>query len=31
MPVEGIQSGTAWEDLGEDWFCPDCGAIKSDF
>ena len=27
----GIASGTAFEDLPEDWVCPLCGAEKSDF
>jgi rubredoxin len=26
-----IAPGTAWEDVPEDWKCPDCGAGKSDF
>lgn len=28
---DGIAPGTKWEDVPEDWFCPDCGATKSDF
>lgn len=31
MPGEGIPAGTRWEDIPEDWTCPDCGAVKSDF
>jgi|TARA_E500000178_G_C16891247_1_gene693628 rubredoxin len=31
VPEDGIDAGTAWEDVPEDWFCPDCGAGKSDF
>lgn len=27
----GIAPGTKWEDLPEDWECPDCGAPKSAF
>jgi rubredoxin len=27
----GITPGTAWEDIPDDWKCPDCGAGKSDF
>ncbi len=27
----GVASGTAFEDLPEDWECPICGAPKSDF
>ena len=30
-PDEGIAPGTAWEDIPEDWYCPDCGATKEDF
>ncbi len=31
LPEEGIAPGTAWEDVPDDWVCPDCGAGKSDF
>jgi len=31
MPEHDIQAGTCWEDVPADWFCPDCGASKSDF
>ncbi|MGA0587428.1 rubredoxin [Dyella sp. KRB-257] len=31
MPEEGIAPGKAWEDIPDDWICPDCGAPKSDF
>ena len=27
----GIEPGTAWEDVAEDWLCPLCGAEKADF
>jgi len=27
----GIASGTAWEDLPEDWLCPKCAAEKEFF
>ena len=27
----GIPPGTTWEDVPEDWSCPDCGAPKSSF
>jgi rubredoxin len=27
----GIAPGTAFEDIPDDWVCPDCGAKKSDF
>lgn len=30
-PDHDIQPGTAFEDLPEDWTCPDCGAEKSMF
>lgn len=30
-PDEGIPPGTRWEDVPDDWVCPDCGAGKSDF
>lgn len=31
MPDEGIAAGTAFEDIPDDWCCPDCGVSKSDF
>jgi len=30
-PEHGVVPGTAWEDVPEDWCCPDCGAGKGDF
>jgi len=30
-PDGGIAPGTAFEDIPEDWECPECGASKSDF
>lgn len=30
-PDSGIAPGTRWEDIPDDWICPDCGATKSDF
>ncbi|MFQ4142863.1 rubredoxin [Chlorogloeopsis sp. ULAP02] len=27
----GIESGTAFEELPEDWICPVCGAEKNQF
>jgi rubredoxin len=30
-PDGGIAPGTAFEDLPEDWECPDCGAPKDTF
>ena len=31
MPAEGIAPGTPWDDIPEDWECPDCGVSKADF
>jgi len=31
LPDEGIPVGTAWEDIPDDWQCPDCGVSKEDF
>jgi rubredoxin len=31
IPEEGIAPGTRWEDVPEDWFCPQCGTTKIDF
>jgi len=31
LPQDGIAPGTRWEELPEDWTCPDCAAIKTDF
>jgi rubredoxin len=30
-PDDGIAPGTRWQDVPEDWICPDCGAAKGDF
>ncbi len=30
-PDDGIAPGTRWEDVPEDWLCPDCKVGKSDF
>ncbi|MGD8978772.1 MAG: rubredoxin [candidate division WOR-3 bacterium] len=30
-PDNGIQSGTTFEDLPDDWVCPECGAEKDQF
>jgi rubredoxin-NAD+ reductase len=30
-PDDGIEPGTKWEDVPEDWLCPDCGVGKEDF
>lgn len=31
VPDEGIAAGTRWEDVPDDWLCPDCGVGKSEF
>ncbi|AUB79467.1 MULTISPECIES: rubredoxin [Spiribacter] len=31
LPDEGIEPGTRWEDIPDDFVCPECGAGKSDF
>ncbi len=31
MPDEGVAPGTPWEDVPEDWICPDCSTGKSEF
>ena len=30
-PEEGIEPGTRWEDVPDDWVCPECGVGKEDF
>jgi rubredoxin len=30
-PDAGVEPGTAFEDLPDDWVCPDCGAGVEDF
>ena len=30
-PDSGIEPGTAFDDIPEDWVCPLCGADKSNF
>ena len=30
-PDSGVEAGTAFEDLPEDWVCPECGAGKDEF
>ncbi|MDR0900095.1 MAG: rubredoxin [Methanobrevibacter sp.] len=27
----GIEPGTSWEDISDDWTCPSCGVGKEDF
>lgn len=31
MPEEGFAAGTTWQDIPENWSCPDCGVSKADF
>jgi rubredoxin len=31
LPQEGFPAGTRWDEIPEDWTCPDCSAVKSDF
>jgi len=30
-PEEGIAPGTSWDDIPDDWECPECGVGKEDF
>lgn len=30
-PEDGIAACTRWEDVSDDWLCPECGAGKDDF
>lgn len=30
-PDTGVAPGTRWEDVPEDWRCPECGTVKSDY
>jgi rubredoxin len=30
-PDNGVNPGTKWEDVPDDWECPVCGASKNDF
>ncbi len=30
-PASGVEPGTAFEDLPDDWTCPICGATKDQF
>ncbi|BCF92808.1 MULTISPECIES: rubredoxin [Paraburkholderia] len=31
IPEAGVAAGTRWEDVPQDWVCPDCGTGKQDF
>ena len=30
-PDDGIEPGTKWEDVPDDWLCTECGVGKEDF
>lgn len=30
-PASNIPAGTPFENLPDDWYCPECGATKADF
>lgn len=30
-PEEGLAPGTLWDDIPDDWICPECGVGKLDF
>lgn len=30
-PDDGIEPGTRWQDVPDDWLCPECGVGKEDF
>ena len=29
LPEEGIEPGTRWEEIPDDWCCPDCGVRET--
>jgi rubredoxin len=31
LPEENIARGTTWDEIPDDWVCPDCGTSKADF
>lgn len=31
LPEEGIAPGTRWEEIPDDWVCPECGSPKEEF
>jgi rubredoxin len=31
LPDDGIPAGTSWDDIPDDWACPECGVGKEDF
>jgi len=30
-PEHGIPAGTRFDEIPDDWYCPDCGVTKADF
>ncbi|MCE1240305.1 MAG: rubredoxin [Azonexaceae bacterium] len=30
-PDSGLAPGTAFADIPDDWYCPECGVTKADF
>lgn len=30
-PDHGIAPGTSWDEVPDDWLCPDCGVEKAQF
>lgn len=30
-PATGLAPGTRYEDIPEEWSCPECGAMKADY
>jgi rubredoxin len=30
-PDSGVEPGTAWDDVPDDWVCPECGVEKDMF
>ena len=31
FPDDGIAPGTSWDEIPDDWMCPECGVGKEDF
>ncbi|MBJ7475429.1 MAG: rubredoxin [Betaproteobacteria bacterium] len=31
LEEDGIPAGTLWENVPDNWSCPDCGVSKADF
>jgi len=31
LPEEGIPPGTSWDEIPDDWLCPECGISKEYF